>query len=1446
MPVSSDDFEEPPAKCCKICDDTSHRDIWNIKVDRDILDTIKDKFPNWFSSTSYLNTVATTSKLASAQLTFTDFFNTMSNDSKMIKTYSLPLELFCDNETRQSSPKAIVDSSPLDQSTMDKNRESLKVKLMVRRSVNQLVEQGIMPPLKTSPAIHEQKKLLERAKTGDLLKAKIQQRPDRQELERRHILDTNEGHIDPSLADKYRMLEKAILVDQLNSKISHRPGPLELIEKNILHADEPIERIVKEGLVPFKLSTEDIASSSSFLSFEDDSQSSEGDLCLSPMQQNPQQQQNIPESLNKQCIKIEQHDEHHDKIQKQVQTNELRNAAESTGIVNLSVEKTKNESIPNITMAEKVSNFQITPTYKTKPTNVAYSILSSEIPPPPPPPIKTEIITYHISHLQSKGFALTSSSNNVFLPILQELSPVSVCSNISSMSPDSSIASQSPITVSTCKPNISALLQSNNQKYGAPGKDKNRKKTKNKPVSKMRAIKFHEYKGPPNSQKNASCSSSLLSASSSLASATARKSGETNYELILQQQCLLEYLEGIYKHPPILSATMKPNSNTESNLNLLNVSTVSEMKQNVIELANVNNNVQNMNIPEKPLTPTSKMKVSELKSHLKKLNLPVSGPKPLLIERLKPFLPLNSSEHNLISITNAIKNNKDTMVTSSTVSTKEDDIVREQQRKIEELQRKLLESQHELEQMKQIQNIDIFSNSPAHKSSGSFTKKHKKTLPLALQGLMGQANLCYARGDVQIAEKLCLEIIRQAPMAAEPYLTLSQIYETTDESKYLQFLLIAAHLNSTVVQWIRIAEISMEKGNVKQAISCYTKAIRCDPKDISLRMKRIDLLKQIGEEKHVLRCYFCMLSFIPKNQHEFLIKTAKMVAHKFHHENNLQLALEAMTKAYSKASAHFQTEDINLLLELLISDGQYRKALNVLVFHTSINIKVLAINKKNEQYEYSDIFIPEDLLLDFRTKLCVSLIHLKAHSLIDILVNNMLSFVDIETAGDCILDIAEALMKEKQFSDALRLLDPLVKSQEFSLAAVWLRHADCLRSIEKFDDAIESYKTVVKMAVGHLDARLTLSALLKKQGRMEESLEALTQDPQSEILDPELLYEKCLLLKELNKVEEYLENGYLLMLRHCAHFRSRIELQTVFFAKVNDRVNELKSFRKTREQNYEDIDTPEFSKSTNELSTADDWNFYLDLVKTAYEHKKFGKLQRLAFACMSSKKLQTHLRQIDFIGVLACLYNREECFGYNKVKDFVNTDMKYPRFWNIFNLIIYITQDCRYNRFLIRAFDRNNVHPMAYMIVANYFLMSNSYKYALNHYDEVFKRFEVPMISLIMSIVYVQIASQKYTSKKQYLVVQAIAHIEKYHTSREPEALAEVYYNKGRLFHQIGLISSAKSYYEKALKVSNMLIEKYPQYLDLRMEIAFNLHLIYKLSGNKELARKILYDYISI
>ncbi len=47
-----------------IITDSSHRNVWNIKVDPDILDTIKDTFPNWFAPTN-TNLITTSSIVAS-------------------------------------------------------------------------------------------------------------------------------------------------------------------------------------------------------------------------------------------------------------------------------------------------------------------------------------------------------------------------------------------------------------------------------------------------------------------------------------------------------------------------------------------------------------------------------------------------------------------------------------------------------------------------------------------------------------------------------------------------------------------------------------------------------------------------------------------------------------------------------------------------------------------------------------------------------------------------------------------------------------------------------------------------------------------------------------------------------------------------------------------------------------------------------------------------------------------------------------------------------------------------------------------------------------------------------------------------------------------------------------------------------------------------------------
>ncbi|XP_017284775.1 myocardin-related transcription factor B [Kryptolebias marmoratus] len=117
--------------------------------------------------------------------------------------------------------------------------------LQQRRTREQLVEQGIMPPLKTPTAFHKQIRSLERARTGNFLKHKLCSRPDHSELVRMHILE--EAQAEPALQAAQMKLKRARLANDLNEKISQRPGPMELVEKKILPVDSGVESFGNVG-----------------------------------------------------------------------------------------------------------------------------------------------------------------------------------------------------------------------------------------------------------------------------------------------------------------------------------------------------------------------------------------------------------------------------------------------------------------------------------------------------------------------------------------------------------------------------------------------------------------------------------------------------------------------------------------------------------------------------------------------------------------------------------------------------------------------------------------------------------------------------------------------------------------------------------------------------------------------------------------------------------------------------------------------------------------------------------------------------------------------------------------------------------------------------------------------------------------------------------------------
>lgn len=605
-------------------------------------------------------------------------------------------------------------------------------------------------------------------------------------------------HVDPSLAEKYRMLEKAILVDQLNSKISHRPGPLELIEKNILHTNEPIEKIVKEGLLPFKVGSEDELVDKNFLSFEDDSQSSEGDLF----------QANLSHMHPEIVLKEEQED----KRTNEVQGNHIFEAlpSSSTGnIINISLVPSSSNLLASSSTPISVGTFKILNTTGDK-NEISTTI---NIPKPPPPP-KLELITYHVKPVNVKGLMNTQN----FLPIQITETPIN--STILSTPNLLPVQTQTQNTVNQqVNQHVSSFIQNNqNQKYSAPGKDKNRKKCKNKAVSK-RAIKFHEYKGPTN--KN---SSSTVTA----ASANCKKVGETNFDLIMQQQCLLEYLENIYKNPHAKSETESLKHPTKQ-LKIESNSDVSA--EDLPEKSSKLFNKPHVTIfPSKPQSSLSnntefskdscvsdvgklaKMKVSELKAYLKRINLPVSGPKPLLIERLKPYLPLkplesnddcseasvsmsdcndfyNSSLHSVSSTDSDMDGSMDAQFSLVSSSSKDEDIVAEQQRKIEELQRKLQQSQQELEQIKQHKIVEPFQMPAVFVVDvQSTTDEHsgKSKTPMLLNAASSQLS----NNDVKITPEILSpkedneitssnQIDKEAPLSNPP-LPMSQEQDISD------------------------------------------------------------------------------------------------------------------------------------------------------------------------------------------------------------------------------------------------------------------------------------------------------------------------------------------------------------------------------------------------------------------------------------------------------------------------------------------------------------------------------------------------------------------------------------------------------------------------------------------------------------------------------------------
>ncbi|XP_062972290.1 general transcription factor 3C polypeptide 3 [Elgaria multicarinata webbii] len=770
-------------------------------------------------------------------------------------------------------------------------------------------------------------------------------------------------------------------------------------------------------------------------------------------------------------------------------------------------------------------------------------------------------------------------------------------------------------------------------------------------------------------------------------------------------------------------------------------------------------------------------------------------------------------------------------------------------------------------------------------------KRPRSKLPRALRGLMGEANIRFARGEHEEAILMCMEIIRQAPLAYEPFSTLAMIYEDQgDMEKSLQFELIAAHLNpSDTEEWVRLAEMSLEQDNIKQAIFCYAKALKYDPTNVRYLWERSSLYEQLGEHKLAMDGYRRILNLLTPFDGDRFMHLARDMAKSYYEANDITAAIEIMEEAFSKHQSLVSMEDVNIAAELYISNKQYDKALAVITDFSGIVLEKKetetdssaenkeATENQEDQESTTDqqdlapetsaaasekvtCSIPDGVPIDITVKLMVCLVHLNILEPLNLLLTTLVE-QNPEDMGDLYLDVAEAFLDVGEYNSALPLLSSLVCSERYNLAVVWLRHAECLKALGCIERAAESYGKVVDLAPLHLDARISLSTLQQQLGRPEKALEALepmydpdtlAQDANAAQQELKLLLHRSTLLYSQGNMYGYVDSLLTMLAMLLKVAMNRAQVCLISSSKSGERHLYLMKVSRDKISGNDDQETTNcdakaiFVVLTSVLTKEDWWNLLLKAIYALCDLSRYKEAELLVDSSLEYYSFyddRQKRKELEYFGLSAAILDKNFRKAYNYIRIMVMEHVNKPQLWNIFNQITMHSQDVRHHRFCLRLMLKNPDNHALCVLNGHNAFVSGSFKHALGQYVQAFRTNpNEPLYSLCIGLTFIHMATQKYVLKRHALIVQGFSFLQRYLSLRG--SCQESFYNLGRGLHQLGLVHLAIHYYQKALELPPLVLEGIEaDQTDLRRDIAFNLSLIYQSSGNIRMARKMLYTH---
>ncbi|ODM94776.1 General transcription factor 3C polypeptide 3 [Orchesella cincta] len=464
----------------------------------------------------------------------------------------------------------------------------------------------------------------------------------------------------------------------------------------------------------------------------------------------------------------------------------------------------------------------------------------------------------------------------------------------------------------------------------------------------------------------------------------------------------------------------------------------------------------------------------------------------------------------------------------------------------------------------------------------TFTVRKRRKMPPTIKNLMGEAHVRFARGDLSGAETICMEVIKEQPTYKDPFHTLAMIYENQgNRSKSLQFYLICALLDpKRFDDWPRLAEMSVEEENTQQAIMCLNKAVSVEPANVKLHLRRCQLLKDTGDHKGALKGYQKVHQLTTDGK--IRMDVAKDIAHSYFQMQEIDKAYEILIDTFRTYSEHVTHYELNLLAEVCITVKKYLEVLQMFIKHGCLQFTPCiqdtdfenrdALTKALSASNKRDCVLQSGLHSDLIQKIVIVLIHLEAFKFAEQIVNRLLAVEDINNFGLQLFEIAEAYIAKKENRAALRLLNPLINSDNYSEAEVWLRYAECLYMINKYEDAAAAYEKVISLAPNHKIAKLNLSIILQRLGKYDGALESLDQNDMEELIDHDLLLERCKIFLNRGRLSELYDTALQLFSRHCPQLRNFEETQVLIVTShTQQQLEGLKALRLRKQEPITDM-----------------------------------------------------------------------------------------------------------------------------------------------------------------------------------------------------------------------------------------------------------------------------------